>query len=63
MRVLVDVTGYGIGNGYLLVPTPLRPNALLWLFRCTNMFKFRVSFRVSIRFMVKLDYIRLDSVD
>ena len=28
----------------------------------TNIFKFRVSFRVSIRFRVKLDYIRLDSV-
>ena len=29
---------------------------------CTNIFTFRVRFRVSIRFGVKLDYIRLDSV-
>ena len=39
-----------------------RPNGLLWLFRCTNIFKFRVGFRVSIRFRVKLVCIRVDSV-
>ena len=36
---------------------PLPPNALLWLFRSTNMFKFMDSFMVSFRFRVKLDYI------
>ena len=42
--------------------TPARPNALLWLFRCTSIFKFRVKFKVSIRFRVKLHYIMVDSV-
>ena len=45
-----------------LFAIPPRPNAILWLFRFTNIFKFRFSFKVSIRFRVKLDYIRLDSV-
>ena len=47
-------------TGRWLFATPPRPNALLWLFRCTNLFTFCVSFRVSISFRVKLDYIRLD---
>ena len=45
-----------------LFATPPRPNALLWLFPSTSTFKFRACFRVIIRFWVKLDYIRLDSV-
>ena len=39
---------------------PRHPNALLWLFRCTNIFKLSVNFRVTIRFRVKLEYIPLD---
>ena len=38
-----------------LFATPPRPNAVLWRFRCTQIFRFRVSFRVSISFRVKLD--------
>ena len=39
-----------------------RSNDLLRLFRCANIFKCKVSFKVSIRVCVRLDYIRLDSV-
>ena len=44
---------------WLLATLP-RPIALFWLFQYTNIFKFNVSFGVSIR--LKLDYIRLHSV-
>ena len=44
-----------------LFANPLRPSRVL--LRCANIFKFRVSFRVSIKlWVVKLDYVRLDSV-
>ena len=44
-------------KGRWLFATPSRPNVLLWLFRCTHIFKFTVSFRVSIRLKFTLDYI------
>jgi len=52
LYVIYFIINLNANNGLWLFATPPRPNALLWLFQCTNIFKFRVR--------VKLDYIRLD---
>ena len=55
---MVRLNKDSLGNRRWLFATPPRSNALLWLFRCTNLFKFRVSIRVT----VKLVCIRLGAV-